>query len=68
MTTAEGPSEAADVHQWLETGIAAGYCSEVTCATHDGLPQTEEEMAAEEEGGDPCIPAVRLWYPGEAPQ
>jgi hypothetical protein len=46
--------------EWLELGVGFGFCSEPVCDTHDGLPLTEEEKQAWEDGGDPCIPAVRL--------
>ncbi len=45
---------------WLTMGIGLGFCSEPVCETHDGVPMTEEEQEAFEEGLDPCIPAVRL--------
>lgn len=48
--------------EWLQYGIDKGYCSDGVCATHDGLPDTEEEMKEWEDGGDPCIPAVRIWF------
>lgn len=41
-------------------GKAKGFCSEVVCATHDGLPSTKEEDEEWEQGFDPCIPVVRL--------
>jgi hypothetical protein len=50
---------------WLTTGIAAGYCSEPVCDTHDGVPLTEEERDRFEDGEDPCIPAVRLLAAGD---
>lgn len=45
--------------EWLELGIRRRFCSELVCATHDGLPYTDEEYTVDWE--DPCIPAVRLW-------
>lgn len=51
----------AEAQAWLKQGIARGWCSESVCATHDGLPNTPEEEQEWEEGGDPCIPGVRLW-------
>lgn len=48
-------------HEWLEYGIEKGFCSKLVCSTHDGLPSSGEEEDAEwEEGGDPCVPAVRI--------
>lgn len=46
---------------WLQLGVKKGWCSEPVCATHAGLPSTEEEMASWDAGGDPCEYAVRLW-------
>jgi hypothetical protein len=46
--------------EWIVMGIDMGYCSEPVCVTHDGLPSTPEEDAEWENGGDPCVPAVRL--------
>ena len=51
--------------EWLQTGIAAGYCSEPVCDTHDGIPMTIAEREQFEDGYDPCIPAVRLMIDGE---
>jgi hypothetical protein len=48
--------------RWLDEGIEAGFCSQPVCNTHDGLPSTEEEDRDWEDGGDPCVPAVRLYY------
>jgi uncharacterized membrane protein YebE (DUF533 family) len=33
---------------------------DVVCATHDGIPQTDEEEAQWEEGLDPCQVVIRL--------
>lgn len=46
--------------EWLELGQKLGYCTDYTCATHDGIPTTEEEDEEWEAGGDPCQPIVRL--------
>lgn len=54
-----------NVHEWLEYGVEKGYCTPVCCATHDGIPDTEEEQKAWDEGYDPCAPIVRLWEPDE---
>lgn len=49
--------------KWLQMGITLGYCSEVACDTHDPVPLTPAEEADMEDGGDPCVPAVRLYPP-----
>jgi hypothetical protein len=54
------------IHDWLDIGINAGWISNVVCATHDGIPDTPEEQAEWDEGGDPCQPIVRIW-PSLAP-
>ena len=47
--------------QWLAYGKTKTWISEGVCETHDGLPMTEEEMQMWDDGGDPCIPALRVW-------
>jgi len=49
--------------KWLQMGIDNGWISEGVCATHDILPMTEEEEHDFDDGGDPCIPAVRVYIP-----
>lgn len=51
-----------DFDEWLEVGVKEGYCSKPVCNTHDGLPSSEEEDKAWEDGYDPCVPAVRLFW------
>jgi hypothetical protein len=62
-TDERSPACELSFEDWLNLGIEAGYCSPVVCNTHDGLPSTEEEDQAWEAGGDPCVPAVRLYEP-----
>ena len=50
------------LYEWLQYGIDKGYCSDAVCATHNGLPDTDEEMQEWEYGGDPCMSAVRIWF------
>ena len=38
-----------------------GWVSPLACATHDGVPHTEEEEEEWEEGFDPCAPVFRIW-------
>lgn len=46
---------------WINFGIEKGWITEPFCNTHDGDPyMTEEEEAEWEEGGDPCLPVVKL--------
>jgi hypothetical protein len=48
--------------EWLQLGIKEGWCSELVCDTHDGLPSLgPEEDAAWEAGEDPCVAAVRIY-------
>jgi hypothetical protein len=59
--------------EWLQLGIREGWCSEIVCNTHEGLPCDDEEEAAWERGEDPCVPAVRLYEvsassPGDFPR
>ena len=46
---------------FLDWAHRSGWVSDIVCATHDGLPDTEEERALWEEGQDPCASAVRIW-------
>jgi len=46
---------------WISTGIKNGWVSQPVCSTHDGIPTTHAEDLEWEEGGDPCIYAVRLF-------
>lgn len=48
---------------WLEAGRARGWASRPVCSTHEGLPTTEAEDLELDDGGDPCMPALRLWGP-----
>ena len=53
--------------EWLELGILLKFCSEPECDTHGSPAMTKAERIEFEEGGDPCVPVVRLWGEGEAP-
>jgi len=48
-------------HEWLEMGIANGWCSRDFCYTHDSPEMTDAEYAEWEDGNDPCIHCVRLY-------
>ena len=50
-----------DFWEWVDYGVKEGWCSEVLCDTHDGIPMTEEEEETWERGYDPCIFIIRLW-------
>lgn len=49
-----------DAVEWLNYGIARGWCSLPSCATHDGVDWTHEEELAWDDGFDPCATVVRL--------
>ena len=55
------------VRDWIAQGVAAGFCTEVACATHNPYPlYTEEEIEQGDDlGDDPCLPVVRLLYDDE---
>jgi hypothetical protein len=57
-----------DFWAWLEAGQEMGFAGQHVCATHDGFPQTEEEEELDEEGYDFCMPAIRLYPEGDAPE
>jgi hypothetical protein len=46
---------------WLLLGIQNNWISKPVCSTHDGIPQSLEEDKEWENGGDPCIYALRLY-------
>ena len=50
----------AALRQWLIAGEAAGFCSRVVCDMHEGIPYTDAEYGAMEEGDHPCVFAVRI--------
>lgn len=49
---------------WLRYGMEQGWVGPPVCATHDGLPMTDEEDEAFLEH-DPCISVVRLYESAE---
>lgn len=53
--------------EWLKYGYARGYCSDVVCDMHDGVPMTEPEIDEMEEHGEVCIPVVRVWVGRDHP-
>ncbi len=51
-----------EFHDWLNLGIEKGWISPPFCNTHDGDPYMSEEEEKEwEDGGDPCLPVVKLF-------
>lgn len=54
--------------EWLKYGYARGYCSDVVCDMHDGVPMTEQEIACFDEDGEVCIPVVRVWVGRDHPE
>ena len=48
-------------HEWLEMGVANGWCSRDFCYTHDSPEMTDAENAEWDDGYDPCIHCVRLY-------
>jgi hypothetical protein len=50
-----------EVWTWLQIGIDKGWVTEPFCNTHDGDPyMTEEEEQEWEDGGDPCLPVIKI--------
>ncbi len=47
--------------EWYAIGVDRGWCSDVVCVTHQGLPVSKEEEAEFEEGNDICISGVRIY-------
>lgn len=50
-----------DFYGWVDFGKDMGWCSDIVCDTHEGLPMNDEEMEGWEFGNDECIPAIRIW-------
>ena len=50
-----------DFYEWVEFGKDSGWCSDIVCDTHEGLPMTDQEMENWGLGEDDCIPAIRIW-------
>ena len=46
-----------DVEQWLQLGYDRGWCGPPVCATHDGVPMSEDEY----EMGEVCCHLLRLY-------
>lgn len=57
----------AEVDDWIAYGVTHGFCSEAVCDMHDLLPLTNEERGRVDAGYDPCIYAVRVYRPDDAP-
>lgn len=51
-----------DFYDWLEIGVKNKWVSEPYCDTHDGGPLTDKEAQELDEGSDPCMVAMRVWY------
>ena len=56
-----------DIYEWLSYGMERGFCTDVVCETHDGIPQTMEEIVQWDAGEDPCVPALRIWRDDDEP-
>lgn len=50
-----------DYETWLRQGIDNGFVGPPVCATHDGIPSTEDEDNQYMDGGDPCQFVIRLY-------
>lgn len=60
------PTAPTSAEEWLAMGHARGWCGPPVCETHDGTPTTADEDTEFDDGGDPCIPIVRLYRePGD---
>lgn len=47
--------------EWLEHGIAEGWCGPQVCYTHDGLPMTLLEEDDMWTGHEPCLTILRIY-------
>ena len=46
--------------EWVHEGIDKGYCSTISCETHDPDYLTEQEVADRANGDERCIFVVRI--------
>lgn len=51
-----------DRAEWVQYGIAKGWCTDSICNTHDGTYEylTDEEREDYDNGGDPCDLILKL--------
>jgi len=52
------------MEQWVQYGIDKGF-AETFCYMHDSAPMEDWEVQEYDEGGDPCIPTLRVWLDRE---
>ena len=50
-----------NLQDWLAIGREHGLCSPIACETHEGVPQSDKEYQAWDNGEDPCIFVVRIY-------
>jgi hypothetical protein len=50
---------------WLKIGLLQGWCGPSVCETHDGVPMSQTEIDAYEDGEDPCVHILRLYEDAE---
>lgn len=51
--------------EWLKIGLLQGWCGPSVCETHDGVPMSQTEIDAYEDGEDPCVHILRLYEDAE---
>lgn len=54
-------SDRDEFEAWLLLGIKRQWVSDVVCERHEGLPWSQQETAAWQEGDDFCVPALRVY-------
>jgi hypothetical protein len=47
--------------EWVQYGVDKNWSTEIYCDTHDAPRITVEEGNEFDEGGDPCLPVIRIW-------
>jgi hypothetical protein len=53
--------EEIELLDWIQVGVDKGWVSPAFCNTHDGdAYMTEDEEKEWEDGGDPCMPVLKL--------
>ena len=60
-------AERRELTAWLDEGRRRGWISSPFCDMHDPWPKDQRERQTLDQGGDPCMMAVRLWSRDLAP-
>lgn len=51
-----------DAEAWMMYGFNKGWCGPPVCEIHDGIPTTQGEDEQLQDGEEPCLHIIRLYY------